>query len=167
MQASGGILAWLVSDTRRLDPQSSEENQMGEVSQPLPERQPPLVLRKVPPERQQLARSMTAQGADSAGGIWWELVDTAAPPELPAVGVALTHDGAGGCLTVSALGVMHADAWEEYAELLHGLVAALRRHAVDAVVISAADQVVACALVEVGFRQAQGGNDGNRYLIVL
>jgi hypothetical protein len=38
---------------------------------------------------------------------------------------------------------------------------------VDAVVISAADQVVACALVEVGFRQAQGGNDGNRYLIVL
>jgi hypothetical protein len=156
-----------VSDTWRSDPQSSEENQMGEASQPLPEHQPPLVLRKVPPERQQLARSMTARGADGKGGIWWELVDAAAPPELPAVAVALTHDGTGACVTISALGVTHVDTWQEYAELLHGLVAALRRQAVDAVVISAADRVVASALVEVGFRHAPGGNGGDRYLIVL
>ena len=140
---------------------------MGNPSQPLPEHQPPLVLRKVPPERQQLARSMTARGADLQGGIWWELVDAAAPPELPAVAVALTRDGAGGCVTVSALGVMHADAWEEYAELLRGLVAALRRHAVDAVVIHAVDRVVASAVVEVGFRHAPDSNGGDRYLIVL
>ena len=140
---------------------------MGKPSQPLPEDQPPLVLRKVPPERQQLARSMTARGADLQGGTWWELVDAAAAPELPAAGVALTRDGADGCVTVSALGVMHADAWEEYAELLRGLVAALRRHAVDAAVISAADRVVAYALVEVGFRHAPDSNDGDRYLIVL
>jgi len=140
---------------------------MGRPSPNRPERQPPLVLRKVPPERQQLARSMTAGAADGRGGIWWELVDAAAPPELPAVAVALTRDGAGGCVTVSALGVVHADASEEYAELLHGLVAALRRHAVDAVVVHAADRVVASALVEVGFRHAPDSNGGDRYLIVL
>ena len=140
---------------------------MGTPSPHRPERQPPLVLRKVPPERRQLARSMTARGADPQGGIWWELVDAAAPPELPAVAVALIYDGAGGCLTVSALGVIHGDAPEEYAELLRGLVAALRRHAVDAVVIHAADRVVASALVEVGFRHAPDSNGGDRYLIVL
>jgi hypothetical protein len=140
---------------------------MGKPSQPLQEHQPPLVLRQVPPERQQLARSMTACGADLQGGIWWELVDAAAPPELPAVGVALTHDGAEACVTISALGVMHVDTWQEYAELLHGLVAALRRQDVDAVVIRAANRVVASALVEVGFRHAPGGNDGDRYLIML
>ena len=55
-----------------------------------------------------------------------------AAPELPAVAVALTDDEVGGCVPVSAIGARHADAGQEYAELLRGLVAALRSHAADA-----------------------------------
>ena len=140
---------------------------MDEQSSVLPESEPPLVLRTAPPQRHQLARSMTAQGAAAAGGIWWELVDAAAAPELPAVGVALTHNREPGYVTVSALGVRHGDAWEEYAEILRRLVAALRSHAADAMIIHAADRVVARALLEVGFVHAPDRNDGDHYLIVL
>jgi hypothetical protein len=83
---------------------------MDEQSSVVPEDDPPLVLRKVPPQRHRLARSMIAQGTATAGGIWWELVDAAAAPELPAVAVALTHNDVRGCVTVSALGARHADA---------------------------------------------------------
>jgi hypothetical protein len=139
---------------------------MDEQSSVVPEDDPPLVLRKVPPQRNQLARSMIAQGTAAAGGTWWELVDAAAAPELPAVAVALTDD-VGGCVTVSALGARHADAGQEYAELLRGLVAALRSHASDAMIIHTAEPVVARALLEVGFLHTPDRNDGNRYLIML
>ena len=133
----------------------------------VPEDGPPLVLRKVPRQRHRLARPMIAQGTATAGGIWWELVDAAAAPELPAVAVALTHNDVRGCVTVSALGARHADAGQEYAELLRGLVATLRSHAVDAVIIHTAEPAVARALLEVGFLRAPDRNDGNRYLIML
>jgi hypothetical protein len=140
---------------------------MDEQSSVVPEDDPPLVLRKVPQQRHRLARSMIAQGTATAGGIWWELVDAAAAPELPAVAVALTHNDVRGCVTVSALGARHADAGQEYAELLRGLVAALRRHAADAMIIHTAEPVVARALLEVGFLHTPDRNDGNRYLIML
>ena len=140
---------------------------MGKPSQHRPERQPPLVLRKVPPERQQLARSMTARGADPQGGIWWELVDAAAPPELPAVAVALTDDGAGGCVTVSALGVRMPMRRRSMRSCSAGSWPPFEGTPSDAVVIHAADRVVASALVEVGFRHAPDSNGGDRYLIVL
>jgi len=140
---------------------------MDDLSSVLSEDEPPLVLRKVPPQRHQLARSMTAQDADAVGGVWWELVDAAAAPELPAAGVALIHNREPGCVTVSALGVRHGDASEEYSELLRGLVAVLRGRAADTVIIHAVDRVVARALLEVGFVHAPDRNDGDHYLIVL
>ena len=83
-----------------------------------------------------------------------------AAPELPAVAVALTDDEVGGCVPVSAIGARHADAGQEYAELLRGLVAALPSHAADAMIIHTAEPVVA-RLLKVGFLHTPDRNDGN------
>jgi len=138
---------------------------MDEPSSDVPKRELPLVLRKAPPQREHIARSMIAHETDAVSGIWWELVDAAAAPEQPAMGVALTHNGAEGRVTVSALGARHANAEHVYAELLRGLLAALRRHDADTVIVHAADQAVVGALLAVGFLPAP--DDGDRYLIVL
>jgi hypothetical protein len=129
--------------------------------------QAPMVLRQVPPERRPSDRYAAVPGVEPADGTWWELVDVAAPADLPPAGVALTRVGSDGCVTVSALGTRYADAAEGYAELLRALVATLRSRTADTVIVHSADRTVARALLEVGFLRATDSNDGDRYLIVL
>jgi hypothetical protein len=128
--------------------------------------QTPLVLRKVPAERRCLARAMTVLSRDDAGGTWWELVDPAAAADHAPAGVALTHEGPGDCVTVSALGVRDPGA-DGYAELLRALMAALRSRSADTMIIDGADRVVVRALIDVGFTRAPHRGDGDRYLIAL
>ena len=107
------------------------------------ERRAPMVLRKVPLERHHLARSMTGPASDPSGGTWWELVDAAAAADLPSVAVALTRARPHGCVhRLGAEASGHADAAEEYEELLRALVAAFRSRTADFVVVHGIDAAV-------------------------
>ena len=77
------------------------------------------VLRRAPAARLSLARTL-APGADDVDATWWELVDLAAPPGSPPVGVALTRTDSQGSARVVAL-------TPPVPRLVRELVAALRR----------------------------------------
>jgi len=126
--------------------------------------QAPMVLRKMPLERHHLARTLTVPGVDTAGGTWWELVDVAASPDLQPAGVALTHLGADGSVTVSALGIGHAEAINGYADLLRTLVTTLRSGSTDTVLLDGPDGTLVRALLAVGFTRVP---DSDRYMITL
>jgi hypothetical protein len=140
---------------------------MNDPGRARPDDHAPLVLRKVPPERQRLARAMTEPGRDEAGDIWWELVDAAAAADHAPAGVVLTCAGPEDCVTVSALGVRHPGGADEYAELLRALMAALRSRSAETVIANGADPVVERALIDVGFTRTPDRGDGDRYRIVL
>jgi ribosomal protein S12 methylthiotransferase accessory factor YcaO len=126
----------------------------------------PMVLRRVPPERRHLARAMTAPAVEAGAGRWWEWVDAAADAQLPAAAVALTEPGGG--VVVSALGVHAEDgvnAMDAYDELLQALLATLRRHCVDTVVMRSAERRVVRALLAAGFALDPDVDD--RYLVAL
>ena len=86
---------------------------------------PTLVLRRVPAGRRHLARAF-APDADDAVGTWWELVDVAAPPQAPAMGVAFTCTDRGGIARVVALAALSTPDDDGLPRLLLELVAALR-----------------------------------------
>ena len=128
----------------------------------------PMVLRRVRPERRDLARAMAAPAVEAGCGCWWEWVDAAADTQLPAAAVALTDVEPGGGAVVSALGV-HAeddeDADEAYDKLLQALLATLRRRCFDTVVMRSTERRAVCALLAAGFRPDPNVHD--RYVIAL
>lgn len=93
---------------------------------------PTLVLRHVPPGRRHLARALAPEvddavdGADDGHGTWWELVDVAAPPDVPATGVALTRPATDAVVHVVALAAVSTADDDALPRLLLELVAALR-----------------------------------------
>ena len=125
----------------------------------------PMVLRRVPPERRDLARALTAPAIQAGGGCWWEWVDTAADPHLAAPAVALTDVQPGGGVVVSALGVQDEGAEAGYDELLQALVATLRRDGVDIVVMRTTERRVVRALLAAGFATDPDVDD--RYVAAL
>jgi hypothetical protein len=127
----------------------------------------PMVLRRVPPERRDLARAMTAPAVEGGGGCWWEWVDAAADPRLPAAAVALTDVEPGGSAVLSALGVHGEDDEDDeaYDDLLQALLAALRRRSVDSLVIRSTDRRVVRALLAAGFGPDADVDD--RFVVAL
>jgi hypothetical protein len=119
--------------------------------------QPLLILRRMPPERHHLARPLTVDGVSTATSTWWELVDAAAADDTAPAGVALTDVGPDGAVTVLALGAEPAEAVVTLPELLTALVAVLRSHPGDVVLVRSTDQFVVRALLEVGFSRAPAG----------
>jgi hypothetical protein len=124
-----------------------------------------MVLRRVPPERRHLAKAMTAPAVEGTAGQWWEWVDAATDPRLPAAAVALTDIVLGGTVEVTALGVHEEDASEACDELLQALLAALRHRTVDTVVMRSTQARVVRALLAAGFGLDPDVDD--RYLIAL
>ena len=103
---------------------------------------------------------MSANPPDD-GGKW---VDAAADAHLPAAAVALTDVISGGDVVVSALGV-HEDADDACEALLRALLATLRSHGLDTVVMRSTERHVVSALLEAGFAPDLDVSD--RYLIAL
>ena len=87
---------------------------------------PALVLRRVPPDRVHLARTLAPDAPDDAGGVWWELVDIAGAFDRAATGVALTSTDALGVTRVLALVAVGTPDVDPVPQLLLELVAALR-----------------------------------------
>jgi hypothetical protein len=94
---------------------------------------PTLVLRRVPADRRHLARAFAPE-ADDVHATWWELVDVAAAPDVPAAGVALTRTDGNGIAHVVALAALSTPEGDGLPKLLLELVAALR--ATDAVAVA-------------------------------
>ncbi|MBU2663603.1 hypothetical protein KOI35_08800 [Actinoplanes bogorensis] len=87
-----------------------------------------LVLRRVPDDRRDLAAAMAGlPPATGPGDLWWELVDAAAPPGMPAAAVALTRAGADGFTHIVALAAVSTVGRDPLTRLIRELVAALRR----------------------------------------
>jgi hypothetical protein len=118
-----------------------------------------MVLRSVPPERERLARAMTASGVAAPGGRWWEWVDAAADDGLPATAVALTRLEPHDRVTISALAAGPAGD-VACGELLQALLAALRGRAVDTVLMRATDPQLVRALLAAGFAPDPGADHG-------
>ena len=133
----------------------------------------PMVLRTVPPERRDLARALLARGAggslEGADGQWWEWVDAAAETQSPAAAVALTEALPGGRVVVSALGAASDDGGAggagAYDELLQALLATLRSHCVDTVLMRKAEGPLVRALLAAGFTPDPEGDEG--YVVAL
>jgi hypothetical protein len=115
---------------------------------------PPLVLRRMPLARQHLARAWAGTGSPTATGTWWELVDPAAADHAAPAALAVTSEGPDGAVRVLALGAPDGARPEVLTELVAALVAVLRSHSADVVLVRPRDDAVVPALLEAGFGPA-------------
>jgi hypothetical protein len=115
---------------------------------------PPLLLRRMPLERQHLARAWAAAGPRTPTATWWELVDPAAADDVPPAALALTDGGPDGTVTVLALGASDGGGPRVLTELVAALVAVLRSHSTDVVLVRPRDETGVQALLAAGFGQA-------------
>jgi hypothetical protein len=115
---------------------------------------PPLILRRMPLERQHLARAWAATEPRTPTGTWWELVDLAAGDEVPPAALALTSGGPDGTVRVLTLGAAGAGGGRVLTELVAALVAVLRSHSADVVLVRPRDEAVVQALLAAGFSHA-------------
>jgi hypothetical protein len=111
----------------------------------------PLLLRKVPPERQHIAETVAGPIA-TAGCTWWELTEAAADLNQPPAAVAVTRVGANQAVEIDLLATGVIRSGTVLVHLLSELLAALRRSDAMWVCISAPDEPsTTAALLAVGF----------------
>jgi hypothetical protein len=110
----------------------------------------PLLLRKVPAERQHLAEALAGRVRGKTD-TWWELADAAASADEAPATVAITSADAAQLVHVDVVSCDENSAGPALVQLLRQLLAALRRTDALAVSISAGDPSTAAILRDAGF----------------
>lgn len=114
----------------------------------------PLLLRKVPSERQHVAEGVAGPVA-TAGCTWWELTEAAADVNQRPAAVAVTRVGPHQVVHIDLLATDAVRSRTVLVHLLSELLAALRRSDAMRVSISAPDEPsTIAALLAVGFSPA-------------